>query len=120
MLCMSLVVQRNSQTGIMWWLSHRILGLLKMVLKDSRIKIYLLLFIPDSEWLFDPTTPRPLFDELRITVFVDSDCAYDKLTHGSITAGVIILLGRCMYSTRLNSRELLILPSLGSEFMSMK
>ena len=41
----------------------------------------------------DEYLPPPLVDELAITMFVDSDHTYDKVTRRSIT-GIIMLVGR--------------------------
>ena len=48
---------------------------------------------PDSYEEIDVNLPQPLIDELRITTFVDSDHAHDKVTRRSIT-GMIIFVGK--------------------------
>ena len=48
---------------------------------------------PEAVEGIDDYLPPPLVDELKVTVFVDSDHAYDKVTRRSIT-GIIMLVGR--------------------------
>jgi hypothetical protein len=74
---------------------------------------------PDSEELLDPATPKPLFDELAITAFVDSDHAHDKLTRRLIT-GLIIFVG-CTPVLYQAKRQGAIETSIyGAEFLAMK
>ena len=48
---------------------------------------------PEASEEVDSNLPKPLVDELDITVFVDSDHAHDKITRRSVT-GLIIFVGR--------------------------
>jgi hypothetical protein len=48
---------------------------------------------PDAAEEIDRDLPKPLVDEMEITVFVDSDHAHDKVTRRSIT-GIMIFVGR--------------------------
>ena len=48
---------------------------------------------PDACKEVDANVPKPLINELAITVFVDSDHAHNKVTRRSVT-GVMIFVGR--------------------------
>ena len=48
---------------------------------------------PDSAKELDANIPTPLVEEIRITVFVDSNHGHDKVTRRSIT-DLIAFLGR--------------------------
>eukprot|EP00557_Chaetoceros_sp_GSL56_P014026 CAMPEP_0176478512 /NCGR_PEP_ID=MMETSP0200_2-20121128/1227_1 /TAXON_ID=947934 /ORGANISM="Chaetoceros sp., Strain GSL56" /LENGTH=1865 /DNA_ID=CAMNT_0017874457 /DNA_START=317 /DNA_END=5915 /DNA_ORIENTATION=+ len=74
---------------------------------------------PDSEELLDPATPEPLFDELTITAFVDSDHAHDKLTRRSIT-GLIIFVGRTPVFYQSKRQGAIETSTYGAEFIAMK
>ena len=50
---------------------------------------------PEAVEEIDNYPPPPLVDELKITVFVDSYHAHDKVTRRSIT-GLIMLVGRTL------------------------
>eukprot|EP00957_Ditylum_brightwellii_P180623 13758642-Ditylum_brightwellii.AAC.1 len=47
---------------------------------------------PEAEESIDDQLPKPFFDELAITAYVDSDHAHNKLTRRSIT-GLAIFVG---------------------------
>ena len=74
---------------------------------------------PDSEELLDPSCPEPLFEELKITAFVDSDHAHDKLTRRSIT-GLIIFVGRTPVFYMAKRQGAIETSTYGAEFMAMK
>ena len=74
---------------------------------------------PDSEEILDPASPEPLFDELKITAFVDSDHAHDKLTRRSIT-GLIIFVGRTPVFYLAKRQGAIETSTYGAEFMAMK
>eukprot|EP00957_Ditylum_brightwellii_P090774 6912662-Ditylum_brightwellii.AAC.2 len=48
---------------------------------------------PEAEERIDDLLPKTFFDELTVTVYVNSDHAHDKLTRRSITE-LIIFVGR--------------------------
>ena len=74
---------------------------------------------PDSEEILDSATPEPLFDEIKITAFVDSDHAHDKLTRRSIT-GLIIFVGRTPVFYMAKRQGSIETSTYGAEFMAMK
>eukprot|EP00957_Ditylum_brightwellii_P070971 5393211-Ditylum_brightwellii.AAC.1 len=74
---------------------------------------------PEAEEEVDKNVPEPLFDELAITAYVDSDHAHDKVTRRSIT-GLLIFVGRTpvmYFSKRQGAVET---STYGAEFMAMK
>ena len=76
-------------------------------------------FYPDAKETKDSNLPTPLYEEMDITTFVDSDHAHDKITRQSIT-GLIIFVGRAPV-TYLSKRQGAIETSTyGTEFMVMK
>ena len=76
-------------------------------------------YYPDSEEMLDPAVPEPLFDEIKITAFVDSDHAHDKLTRRSIT-GLIIFVGRTPVFYMAKRQGAIETSTYGAEFMAMK
>lgn len=74
---------------------------------------------PDSEEPTDPSAPKPLFNELTITAFVDSDHAHDKLTRRSIT-GLVIFLGRTPIFYQAKRQGAIETSTYGAEFLAMK
>ena len=74
---------------------------------------------PDSEKLLDLSCPEPFFEELKITAFVDSDHAHDKLTRRSIT-GLIIIVGRTSVFYMAKRQGAIETSTYGAEFMAMK
>jgi hypothetical protein len=76
-------------------------------------------FYPGAEELLPPDMPEPLGRPVKMTTFVDSDHAGDKVTRRSRT-GVLVFLNRApvvWYSKKQNSIET---SSFGSEFTAMK
>jgi hypothetical protein len=76
-------------------------------------------FYPDAEELLPPDMPEPLGNPVKMTTFVDSDHAGDKVTRRSRT-GVLVFLNRApivWYSKKQASIET---SSFGSEFTAMK
>jgi hypothetical protein len=74
---------------------------------------------PDAFEEVDANVPEAKFDELAVTVFVDSDHAHDKVTRRSVT-GLLILVGRTpifFSSKRQGSVET---SSYGAEFCAMR
>jgi len=88
-------------------------------LVDKDLSIALRDHYPDSEELLDPATPTPLFDEISITAFVDSDHAHDKLTRRSIT-GLIIFVGRTPVFYQSKRQGAIETSTYGAEFLAMK
>ena len=60
---------------------------------DEDLSEKLLEFYPDAKEQVDRKLPKPLFNEISITAYVDSDHAHDKMTRRSMT-GLIIFVGR--------------------------
>ena len=88
-------------------------------LVDEDLTEALKLQYPDSEEMLDPAAPEPLFDEIKITAFVDSDHAHDKLTHRSIT-GLIIFVGRAPVFYLAKRQGAIETSTYGAELMAMK
>jgi hypothetical protein len=74
---------------------------------------------PDAVEEIDVNLPKPLIDEMEITVFVDSDHAHDKVSRRSIT-GIIIFVGRTpvVYSSK--RQGAIETSTYGAEFCAMK
>ena len=74
---------------------------------------------PDAAEEVDENVPKPLIDEIPITVFVDSDHAHDKITRRSIT-GLIIFVGRTPVFYLSKRQGAIETSTYGAEFVAMK
>eukprot|EP00957_Ditylum_brightwellii_P022526 1699701-Ditylum_brightwellii.AAC.1 len=74
---------------------------------------------PEAEESINDQLPKPFFDELTITVYIDSDHAYDKLTRRSIT-GLIIFVGRTPVLYQSKRQGAVETSTYGVEFLAMK
>eukprot|EP00957_Ditylum_brightwellii_P149651 11395598-Ditylum_brightwellii.AAC.1 len=74
---------------------------------------------PEAEESINDQLPKPFFDELAITTYVDSNHVHDKLTRRSIT-GLIIFVG-CMPVLYQSKRQGAVETSTyGAEHLAMK
>ena len=76
-------------------------------------------FYPDSKEEIDEKVPEPLLDELKITAYVDSDHAHDKVTRRSMT-GLIIFVGRTPVFYMAKRQGAIETSTYGAEFIAMK
>ena len=76
-------------------------------------------FYPDAAEEIDSKVPKPLIDELEITVFVDSDHAHDRVTRRSIT-GLLILVGRTPVYFMSKRQGAIETSTYGAEFCAMR
>jgi hypothetical protein len=67
----------------------------------------------------DANLPKPLIDEIEITVFVDSDHAHDKVSRRSIT-GLLIFVGRTPVFYTSKRQGAIETSTYGAEFCGMK
>ncbi len=67
----------------------------------------------------DPRFPRPMGEELDVSVFFDSDHAHDKVTGRSIS-GVIILVGSTPVVWRSKQQGAVQMSTYGAEFSAMR
>jgi hypothetical protein len=74
---------------------------------------------PDAVEEIDRKIPEPLFDELAITVFVDSDHAHDVVTRRSVT-GLIIFVGRTPVFYSSKRQGAVETSTYGAEFCAMR
>eukprot|EP00957_Ditylum_brightwellii_P200538 15288252-Ditylum_brightwellii.AAC.1 len=74
---------------------------------------------PEAEKVLDDKVPKPLFQELAITAYVDSDHVHDKVTWQSIT-GLIIFLGRTPVQYQSKQQGAVETSTYGAEFMAIK
>ena len=74
---------------------------------------------PEAKELLDEKLPKPLFDELTITTYVDSDHAHDKVTRRSMT-GLVIFVGRTPVFYFAKRQGAIETSTYGAEFMAMK
>jgi Reverse transcriptase (RNA-dependent DNA polymerase) len=74
---------------------------------------------PDSSEEIDSRVPKPLIDEMKITAFVDSDHAHDKVTRRSVT-GLIILVGRTPIFFSSKRQGAIETSTYGAEFCAMR
>jgi hypothetical protein len=74
---------------------------------------------PDAHKDIDKLLPKPLVDEVTITVLVDSEHAHDKVKQRSIT-GIIMFAARksILYSSR--RQGTIVISTYGAEFCAMK
>ena len=74
---------------------------------------------PDAFEEIDPDFPEALVGEMKITVFVDSDHAHDKVTRRSVT-GILIFVGRTPIFYHSKRQGAIECSTYGAEFMAMK
>ena len=74
---------------------------------------------PDSCEEIDVNLPEPLIDEIKITTFVDSDHAHDKITRRSIT-GMIIFAGKTPIFSQSKRQGSIESSTYGAEFCAMR
>ena len=74
---------------------------------------------PEASEEIDAKLPVPLFDEIAITVFVDSDHGHDKITRRSIS-GIIIFVGRTPVFFSSKRQGAIETSTYGAEFCAMK
>lgn len=74
---------------------------------------------PDAKEQKDDKLPKPLFDELAITTYVDSDHAHDKVSRRSMT-GMIIFVGRTPVFALARRQGAIETSTYSAEFMAMK
>ena len=74
---------------------------------------------PEASEEVDCNLPKPLVDELDITVFVDSDHAHDKITRRSVT-GLIIFVGRTPVFFMSRRQGAVETSTYGAEFCAMR
>lgn len=74
---------------------------------------------PEAFEEIDDALPEPLFPEMSITAFVDSDHAHDKVSRRSIT-GLIIFLGRTPVSYLSKRQGAIETSTYGAEFNAMR
>ena len=67
----------------------------------------------------DKELPKPLLNELKVTAFVDSDHAHDKVTRRSIT-GLIIFVGRTPVQYMSKRQGAIETSTYGAEFVAMR
>jgi len=72
---------------------------------------------PDAMEQKDDKLPMPLFDELAISAYVDSDHAHDKVSRRSITGIIIFVGGGFALARRQGAIER---STYSAEFMAMK
>eukprot|EP00957_Ditylum_brightwellii_P124981 9527580-Ditylum_brightwellii.AAC.1 len=73
----------------------------------------------EAEESIDDQLPKPFFDELTITAYVDSDHAYNKLTGRAITE-LIIFVGRTPVLYQSKRQGTVWTSTYGAEFLMMK
>ena len=86
---------------------------------DEDLSEKLLEFYPDAKEQVDRKLPKPLFNEISITAYVDSDHAHDKMTRRSMT-GLIIFVGRTPVFYFAKRQGAIETSTYGAEFMAMK
>ena len=74
---------------------------------------------PDSYEEIDVNLPDALIDEIKITTFVDSDHAHDKVTRRSMT-GMIIFVGRTPIFFQSKRQGTIESSTYGAEFCAMR
>jgi len=74
---------------------------------------------PDAMEQKDNKLPMPLFDEVAISAYVDSEHAHDKVSRMSIT-GVIIFVGRTPVFALARRQGAIETSTYSAEFMTMK
>ncbi len=74
---------------------------------------------PDAKEQNDNKLPVPLFDELAVSAYVDSDHAHDKVSRRSIT-GIIIFVGRTPVFALSRRQGAIQTSTYSAEFMAMK
>eukprot|EP00957_Ditylum_brightwellii_P007197 546171-Ditylum_brightwellii.AAC.1 len=73
----------------------------------------------ETKEMIDDKIPKPLFGELAIIAYIDSDHVYDKMTGRSITS-FIIVVGRALVIYQSKCQGVLEIFTYGVEFMVMK
>ena len=89
-------------------------GLLDIDLTEKLAEHY-----PDAKEEIDDKVPEPLLDELKITAYVDSDHAHDKVSRRSMT-GLIIFVGRTPVFYMAKRQGAIETSTYGAEFIAMK
>ena len=74
---------------------------------------------PDSFEEIDVNLPEPIIDEIKITTFVDSDHAHDKIMRRSIT-GMIIFAGKTPIFSQNKRQGSIESSTYGAEFCAMR
>jgi len=67
----------------------------------------------------DPMFPEPIYDELTVSIFFDSDHAHDKKTGRSIS-GIIVLVGRTPIIWKSKRQGAIQTSTYGAEFCAMR
>ena len=74
---------------------------------------------PDAREELDSELPKSMVDEMKITVFVDSDHAHDKISRRSIT-GIVIFVGRTPVFYSSKRQGAIECSTYSAEFVAMK
>lgn len=89
-------------------------GLLDIDLTEKLAEYY-----PKAKEEIDDKVPEPLLDELKITAYVDSDHAHDKISRRSMM-GLIIFVGRIPVFYMAKRQGAIETSTYGTEFIVMK
>lgn len=74
---------------------------------------------PDAEESLDTSLPKPLFKELAITTYVDSDHPHDQVSRRSIT-GLVVFVGQTPVFYMSKQQGAIESSTYGAEFTAMK